>query len=189
VTPSGAAADHALAGEGADPEEAGTGTARASGEGGSSGMDDRGAPEADDTAASVSGDETPALLSLSPDADALHRALIETGHVAVPGLLFESGTSALLPPAERAIAAMRALLEAEPEVSLRVVGHSDDVGDLDVNRALSLARAERVVAALIEAGIAPGRLEAHGVGPLAPIATNRTEEGRALNRRVELVLR
>ena len=70
-----------------------------------------------------------------------------------------------------------------------IVGHSDSSGDLEMNRALSERRAEAVRAALVERGVAPGQLAAEGVGYLAPLTANSTEEGRAINRRVELVLR
>ncbi|MGF1554320.1 MAG: OmpA family protein [Paracoccaceae bacterium] len=146
------------------------------------------APEAD-TAVEPGAAEAAETLTLAPDAAALGQRLAEDGHVALAGLVFESGTSTLAPAAERAIAALVALFEADPALSARVVGHSDDTGDLAANRALSLERAERVVAALVARGVAAERLEAHGVGPLAPVASNATAAGRALNRRVELVPR
>jgi OOP family OmpA-OmpF porin len=70
-----------------------------------------------------------------------------------------------------------------------IVGHSDNQGSLEANIALSKRRAEAVRTALITRGVAAERLEAHGVGYLAPVSTNLTEAGRTLNRRVELVLR
>lgn len=71
-----------------------------------------------------------------------------------------------------------------------MVGHTDGVGEFAYNRKLSQERAERVVEELVKKHrIAAKRLSAHGVGPLAPVETNRTEEGRAKNRRVELVER
>jgi len=69
-----------------------------------------------------------------------------------------------------------------------VVGHTDSVGGFDANMRLSMARAEAVVQVLVsQYGIDPGRLKAHGVGPLVPALTNRSKDGRAANRRVELV--
>jgi outer membrane protein OmpA-like peptidoglycan-associated protein len=71
-----------------------------------------------------------------------------------------------------------------------VVGHSDGKGALDYNRDLSQRRAEAIVARLAsQYGIAAGRMTALGVGMAAPVASNRDEAGRALNRRVELVER
>jgi len=68
------------------------------------------------------------------------------------------------------------------------VGHTDNVAGVDSNMKLSQARADSVVKALVsQYGIDAKRLTAYGVGPLAPVAPNKTEEGRAKNRRVELV--
>ena len=80
------------------------------------------------------------------------------------------------------------LLSSDPGLKLLVVGHTDSVGVLEANMKLSQARAEAVVQALVRNyGVAGTRLKAQGAGPIAPVATNRTEEGRAKNRRVELV--
>jgi OOP family OmpA-OmpF porin len=69
-----------------------------------------------------------------------------------------------------------------------VVGNTDNVGTLDANMKLSQGRAEAVVASLTTThGIAATRLKACGIGPLAPVAANEAEDGRAKNRRVELV--
>ncbi|MCW9094243.1 MAG: OmpA family protein, partial [Ignavibacteriaceae bacterium] len=66
--------------------------------------------------------------------------------------------------------------------------HTDNVGKIDYNMKLSLERAEAVVKTLVEKyGVSQKRLNSYGVGPLAPVSSNETEEGRALNRRVELV--
>ena len=70
-----------------------------------------------------------------------------------------------------------------------MVGHTDSVGGFDGNLALSRRRAEAVAAALVkDYGVAAGRLVGNGVASLAPVASNASEEGRAKNRRVELVL-
>lgn len=70
-----------------------------------------------------------------------------------------------------------------------MVGHTDDTGDLQANIAVSTRRAEAVRTRLIDAhGVAPDRIEAKGVGYLAPMASNATAQGRSLNRRVEAVL-
>lgn len=80
-------------------------------------------------------------------------------------------------------------LQGAPETGVYVVGHTDGVGGLDDNMELSRRRAEAVVEALVGHGIEAARLTALGVGPAAPVASNATEEGRARNRRVELVVR
>ena len=69
-----------------------------------------------------------------------------------------------------------------------MVSHTDSVGGFDANMRLSMVRAEAVVQVLVsQYGIDPGRLKAHGVVPLVPASTNRSKDGRAANRRVELV--
>ena len=81
------------------------------------------------------------------------------------------------------------MLKQRPELKLHVVGHTDNVGGVDANMGLSKRRAESVVAALASNyGVNRARLTGNGVASLAPVKTNTTEEGRAKNRRVELVL-
>ena len=80
------------------------------------------------------------------------------------------------------------MLKADPKLKLYVVGHTDNVGDFDYNIKLSQARAAAVVRSLVSKhGIEASRLTAFGDGPTAPVASNNSEEGRAKNRRVELV--
>jgi len=124
------------------------------------------------------------------DATALGRDLDAQGHVAIPGVHFETGKADLRPESDAALAAMAEILKARPGIRVWVVGHTDWVGAFDLNLRLSDARAKAVAAALVARhGIARDRLEGHGVGPLAPTAPNAAEAGRATNRRVELVLR
>lgn len=110
-------------------------------------------------------------------------------HVALSGLDFASGAATLGPGPHPDLAALAAFLDEVPEARIALVGHTDSVGGLEPNIALSQARAEAVRARLIEAhGVAPERIEARGVGYLAPVAPNATPEGREANRRVEAVL-
>ena len=121
------------------------------------------------------------------DAAALRSGLAENGHVEVPGILFDFGKSEMKPESEPALAQVAALLQANPALKAWVVGHTDNVGSPETNLTLSSARAAAVVKALTQRGIDARRLAAHGAGPFAPVASNATEEGRARNRRVELV--
>ena len=122
------------------------------------------------------------------DAASFKSGLNATGHVEVPGILFDSGKSVLKPESAGAIQEVAKLLKADPAMKVYVVGHTDTVAAVDLNLKLSKARADAVVQALVaQHGIAPARLRAHGAGPFAPVATNASEEGRARNRRVELV--
>lgn len=111
-----------------------------------------------------------------------------SGHVEVPGIFFDTGKSVLKPESAAAVAEIAKLLKATPALKVFIAGHTDNVASLDLNLKLSQARADAVVQALVsQHGIAASRLVARGVGPLAPVASNDTEEGRARNRRVELV--
>ncbi|MEO5807521.1 OmpA family protein [Devosia sp.] len=123
------------------------------------------------------------------DAAAMAKGITDEGHVAVDNVYFALGTAQLAPEAAPAIAEMAKLLTENPKLKVFIVGHTDWIGDADANLALSQARAKSVVAALVEAGIAAERIEPAGVGMLAPKASNSTDAGRTLNRRVELVER
>jgi outer membrane protein OmpA-like peptidoglycan-associated protein len=109
------------------------------------------------------------------------------GKVALYGIEFEFDSAKITPAAESTLAEIAKLLGAKPELRILVVGHTDSQGSFEYNRRLSQQRAEAVVARLSALGIAKDRLFPVGVGFAAPIATNATEDGRARNRRVELV--
>lgn len=122
------------------------------------------------------------------DADAMSRDIAENGRVAVYGILFDTGKSELKPESAPALVEIAKLLKATPVLKVYVVGHTDMVADLAINLKLSQARAQSVVNALVaQHGIAAARLVPYGAGPYAPVASNKTEDGRAKNRRVELV--
>lgn len=122
------------------------------------------------------------------DAAAFRNDLQTTGHTAVYGILFDTNKSTLKPESEAAIKEVARLLTENAALRLLVVGHTDAVGVFDQNMVLSKDRADAVVRALTTThGIAAARLKAVGCGPAAPVASNKTEEGRAKNRRVELV--
>ena len=121
-------------------------------------------------------------------AEVLGRDLTDAGHTAVYGILFDTGKAEIKPESAGVLAEIAGLLQAKPALRLYVVGHTDNVGALDMNMKLSQARAEAVVNALsTKHGIAGTRLKAFGNGPMAPVASNAGEEGRSKNRRVELV--
>ena len=122
------------------------------------------------------------------DADALAKDINATGHVAVYDILFDTGRADIKPESAAAIAEVAKMLSSNATLSLHVVGHTDNVGALAGNMDLSRRRAAAVVTALTTTHkIAASRLHADGVGPLAPVASNDAEAGRARNRRVELV--
>ena len=121
------------------------------------------------------------------DAAALRSGLRAEGHVEVPGIFFDTGKSDVKPESESALKQLVALLQADPALKVWVVGHTDNVGSVEINMTLSNARAAAVVKALVGRGIGAARLAPYGAGPYAPVASNATEEGRSRNRRVELV--
>jgi len=122
------------------------------------------------------------------NADALAKDIARAGHVAIYGIYFDTGKAKIKPESEPILKEIAKLLRQNPKLKLYVVGHTDIVGSLTYNMKLSQARADAVVTKLVsEYSVNAKRLEAHGVGFLAPVASNKTEEGRAKNRRVELV--
>jgi outer membrane protein OmpA-like peptidoglycan-associated protein len=126
--------------------------------------------------------------NLVVDAALLKQGLADSGHIAVYNILFDTGKSDLKPESDAALKEIAKLLTQDAALKLHVVGHTDNVGDLTLNMKLSQARAAAVVAALTSKhGIAANRLTAFGAGPYAPVASNKTDEGKAKNRRVELV--
>jgi len=111
-----------------------------------------------------------------------------TGHAAVYGIYFDTDQAVIKPESAPALKEIAALLRNNPKLSVHLVGHTDSTGALAHNMTLSSSRASAVLNALVaQHGIAAARLKASGVGPLSPVASNRTDGGKAQNRRVELV--
>lgn len=122
------------------------------------------------------------------NAEALGNDIARTGHVSVYGIYFDTGKADIKPASDTALKEITKLLQKDPELKLYVVGHTDNQGTLDSNLDLSRRRADAVAQALSgKYGVAGARLKPYGVGPVAPVASNDAEEGRAKNRRVELV--
>ncbi len=122
------------------------------------------------------------------DAAAFGNDLKSTGHAAVYGIYFDTGKSTIKPESAQAIAEIAKLLGADPSLKIFVVGHTDNEGTVDGNVKLSQDRGQAVLQALVrDHGVAASRLRAYGCGSFAPVASNDTDEGRAKNRRVELV--
>ena len=124
---------------------------------------------------------------IAVDADALAQEIKKSGHVAVYGIQFDTAKATIKPESESTLGEIVKLLQADPSLKLRIEGHTDNVGQAAANQALSEKRAASVVAWLTQHGIAGTRLTAKGLGASKPIADNATDEGRAKNRRVELV--
>jgi outer membrane protein OmpA-like peptidoglycan-associated protein len=125
---------------------------------------------------------------VSVDAQAMKKSILETGRVALYGLYFDTGSAVLKPESKAALDEIGKLLKSEPSMRVLVVGHTDTTGSWAANQDLSLKRAQAVAAALAgQYGIPAARMQAAGAGFASPVASNRTEEGKARNRRVELV--
>lgn len=121
-------------------------------------------------------------------AEVMTNDITTTGHAALYGIYFDTGKSEIKAESESSLKEIAIMLKQNATMKLFVVGHTDNVGGIGGNMALSKARAESVVRELTtKHGVGAGQLAAHGVGSLSPVAPNATEEGRALNRRVELV--
>ena len=132
--------------------------------------------------------ETTLTQDVVADAAALSSGLTGSGHAVVNGILFDTGKAEVKAESAPALEQVSKLLKQDPTLKLYVVGDTDNVGAFTANLDLSRRRALAVVQALTtQYGIAADRLVAFGQGPTAPVASNDTEDGRALNRRVEVV--
>ncbi len=120
------------------------------------------------------------------DASAMKKALDADGRVALY-INFDIDKATLRPDSQAVIDEINKLLTANASLKLSIEGHTDSTGSADHNRQLSTARARSVLGALVGLGIEPARLTSKGFGPDKPLASNTSEEGRATNRRVELV--
>jgi OOP family OmpA-OmpF porin len=122
------------------------------------------------------------------DAKSLAQDIMQKGHATVYGIYFDVDKYVIKPESEPTLKAIAEMLKTNSSLKVYVVGHTSMTGTFEHNMELSVNRAEAVVKALVDKyGIAVGRLKAKGVGPLCPVSENKTEEGRKLNRRVELV--
>jgi OOP family OmpA-OmpF porin len=122
------------------------------------------------------------------NADDMKQSIHDSGKVALYGLYFDTDKDVVKAESEPTLAEIAKLMKSEPSLRLRVVGHSDNQGKSDYNVGLSKRRAASVVTELTgKYGITATRLDAFGCGMYSPVASNGAEEGRAKNRRVELV--
>jgi outer membrane protein OmpA-like peptidoglycan-associated protein len=119
----------------------------------------------------------------------LYLVPIEIGEkVRLNNIFFETGKWDLLPESYNELDKLVKILNDNPNMVIEINGHTDNVGNDDANLTLSQKRAAAVVNYLLEKGISNTRLDSKGFGETQPVATNDTDEGRALNRRVEFVI-
>jgi outer membrane protein OmpA-like peptidoglycan-associated protein len=104
-------------------------------------------------------------------------------------ILFATGSATLRPDLRRDLATLAQSLLRYPDTTIFVTGHTDNVGSAAFNQALSERRADAVFQELVANGVPPRRIVARGAGLTQPVASNATPEGRARNRRVEIVIR
>jgi OmpA-OmpF porin, OOP family len=132
--------------------------------------------------------ETTLTQDVVANAAEMSNGLASSGHTVVNGILFDTGKADVKPESAPALEEVVKLLKQDAKLKIYVVGHTDNVGVLAANVDLSNRRAASVVQMLVtKYAVAADRLQAHGDGPYSPLASNDTEDGRTLNRRVELV--
>ncbi|MCX6284041.1 MAG: OmpA family protein [Bacteroidetes bacterium] len=122
------------------------------------------------------------------DASAMNKSIKESGKATLYGIYFDTGKADVKPESQAALKEIAKLLQSDAGLKLYVVGHTDNKGTLEANMKLSQDRAIAIVNTLVNNySVAASRLKACGDGPTAPVASNDSEAGRSLNRRVELV--
>jgi outer membrane protein OmpA-like peptidoglycan-associated protein len=130
------------------------------------------------------------LGKVTVDANGIEESLHRDGKIALYGVQFDTNQAVIRPESADQLREMAQVLKTAPSLKAFIVGHTDNQGEFEANVMLSQKRAQAVVEALtMRYGIAPGRLGARGVANLSPMSSNANDEGRAQNRRVELVLR
>jgi outer membrane protein OmpA-like peptidoglycan-associated protein len=117
--------------------------------------------------------------------------VVRGGKILIVGKVqFATGSATIQPRSNQLVTDIAAAFNDHPEITkIEIQGHTDDVGDDDVNLKLSRARAESVKRELVKRGVAGDRLETQGYGETQPVAPNKTRAGRAKNRRVEFVVK
>ena len=119
----------------------------------------------------------------------IKKALDRDGRVSLSGVLFETGSARLTAVGKEQTTQLAEVLKNNPSLKVAIVGHTDSTGTFQNNLSLSRRRAQGMVNSLVRNhGIAQNRLVPVGIGPLSPLASDDTAEGRAQNRRVDVVL-
>lgn len=124
---------------------------------------------------------------MEANAEGWAQQINQTGRVSIYGINFDTGKATIRPDSEKVLGEVAALLQKEPGWDLLVAGHTDNAGTDGINVPLSRQRAEAVIAWLAAKGIDKARLTAAGFGSRRPLAENTNEDGRAKNRRVDLI--
>ena len=126
--------------------------------------------------------------AVTVNAAALQKGLAADGKVALYGVFFDTGSAVVKPESKAQLDEMARLMAASQALKVFIVGHTDNVGDLSANLALSQRRAEAIATWLAQNGkVEAKRMHPRGIANVSPLAANDSEAGRARNRRVELV--
>ena len=132
-------------------------------------------------------DEKAMVQQIEVTASEMAEALKRDGKIALRGILFDTGKDTLKKESDPVLAEIVTLLKGDAALKVSIDGHTDNVGNAKANLALSKKRSETVKKFLVGKGIDGARLATNGFGDSKPVGPNTTEEGKALNRRVELV--
>jgi len=103
-------------------------------------------------------------------------------------ILFATGSSAVRPDLQRDLAAVAGNLQAYPDSTVQIIGHTDSDGEASFNQQLSESRANAVASVLLNNGISSRRIQSYGRGESQPVASNLNAQGKSQNRRVEIVI-
>lgn len=115
---------------------------------------------------------------------------VEVGQtIRLNNLFFDFGKATLKPESNAELDNVFAILNDNPKMEIEIAGHTDNIGSDDANMKLSDERANTVRSYLIAKGISESRITAKGYGETKPVATNDTDQGRRINRRVEFTIR
>lgn len=133
------------------------------------------------------GDPPPPKVEEETDADKMAKALLEFGKLLVYGINFDVNSPVIRPSSYELLDQIVMMMQKYPEWNLEIQGHTDNTGTAAYNLKLSQERAESVKKYLVDKGILAVRLTTVGYGDTMPVADNTMDEGRAKNRRVELV--
>jgi outer membrane protein OmpA-like peptidoglycan-associated protein len=133
--------------------------------------------------------ETKAMATgqVSVDAKGMAQGLSRQGHVALYGIHLGTDSATIEAESNPTLGEMASLMKSQPALKVYIVGHTDNSGALEHNLTLSTQRAQAVLKALQNLGVPAARMAAKGMASFGPVATNATDEGKAKNRRVELV--
>lgn len=148
----------------------------------------RSAPEKEVPAEKAEDAHSGATEMITDPAAALYETLIAQGHIVLKGIVFNNDNTLAI-ESDSCLETVAQMLKNHPKVNIYVVGHSDNTTGVLAGMIMSQKRAEALMNTLANRfGVDLDRLFASGVGPLAPVTSNDTEEGRVQNNRIELVI-